>query len=34
VINRAPSGPGSMTTVLFLSTVDEHGLAHPVPPAR
>ena len=34
VINRAPTGPSSLTTIVFLSTVDAAGLAHPVPPAR
>ncbi|MDQ1722812.1 MAG: hypothetical protein QOI26_2546, partial [Pseudonocardiales bacterium] len=34
VINRPPTGPSSSTTFLFLSTVDDQGLAHPVPPAR
>ena len=34
VINRAPTAPSFRTTVVFLSTVDDAGLAHPVPAAR
>ena len=34
VINKAPSGPSYAMTIVFLSTVDAAGLAHPVPPAR
>ena len=34
VINRAPTGPASRTTFIFLSTVDASGLAHAVPPPR
>jgi hypothetical protein len=34
VINQPPTSPGHPTTILFLSTVDARGLAHPVPPAK
>lgn len=34
VINEAPHHPSHIVTILFLSTVDAAGLAHPVPAAR
>jgi hypothetical protein len=34
VVNRVPIAPWFSTTIVFLSTVDQAGLAHPVPPAR
>lgn len=33
VINQAPRDPAYRTTIVFLSTVDAAGLAHPLPPA-
>jgi Dolichyl-phosphate-mannose-protein mannosyltransferase len=34
IINKAPTAPSLRATVVFLSTVDNAGLAHPVPAAR